>query len=305
MTYRLLIVSLLLLQLTCGPVSKTAMGQAAAVPGQSGDPLSSRQIDDVVRQVMQAPEFRSVRRRVLQQKAGGEAVESDGILRRSLRSAQQSIRSGLTYVGDWFSWLLRSLFGGSGRRPRRPNTTGSSFLDSVGSSDGKSFAESMARILTAVIVICFTALISWFIVKLVRNRDVQNQKKGFSSISGHGDLPVPDLPPGELPASAYELRARQYANSGDYQAAICELLVGSMSWIERSGLIRYRRGLTNRDYLRSVWKRPSQKHAWVSTSDVFERIVFGRRKPSAEMYENCLSQFQGAFREDETSASAQ
>lgn len=304
MTNRLLIVSLLLLQFTCGPVSETAMGQAA-VPGRGGVPLSSRQIDDVVRRVMQDREFRSVRRRVLQQKAGVEAVESDGILRRSLRSAQQSIRSGLAYLGDWFSWLFRSLFGGSGRRAGRANTTGSRFWDSAGSSDGTSFAETITRILTAVIVICLTTLISWFIVKLVRNRDVQNQKKRFRSTSGHGDLPVPDRPPGELPASAYELRARQYASSGDYQAAICELLVGSMSWIERSGLIRYRRGLTNRDYLRSVWKRPSQKHAWVSTSAIFERIVFGRRQASAEMYENCLSQFQGAFREDETSASAQ
>ena len=72
-----------------------------------------------------------------------------------------------------------------------------------------------------------------------------------------------------------------------------------MSWIERAGLIRYRRGLTNRDYVRCVWRRPSQRESMLATASSFELIWFGRRTPTEEMFVQCLAGFQGAFREEE------
>ncbi|MGV2334246.1 MAG UNVERIFIED_CONTAM: hypothetical protein LVR18_09045 [Planctomycetaceae bacterium] len=50
-----------------------------------------------------------------------------------------------------------------------------------------------------------------------------------------------------------------------------------MSWTERAGLIRYRKGLTNRDYIRCVWRRQMQRDAMLATATHFELICFGRR----------------------------
>ena len=98
----------------------------------------------------------------------------------------------------------------------------------------------------------------------------------------------------------YESRALRLAAGGDYRAAIRELLLGSMSWLERSALIRFRRGLTNRDYYRSIWRRPEKRQAWIATASQFELVYFGRRQPTQEMFETCLIEFQGAFREEES-----
>ena len=111
-------------------------------------------------------------------------------------------------------------------------------------------------------------------------------------------------PPGELAASTYESRAMQFASTGNYRAAIRELLLGSMSWIERAGLIRYRKGLTNRDYLRSVWRREDKREGYLITASKFEYVYFGRRTPTAEMFDMCLASFQGAFREEEAPTAA-
>ncbi len=94
------------------------------------------------------------------------------------------------------------------------------------------------------------------------------------------------------------------ARDGNYRLAIRELLLGSMSWIERAGLIRYRKGLTNRDYVRSVWARMDKREAYLMTATQFEYVFFGRRVPTAEMFEQCLTSFRGAFREEETPTAA-
>ncbi|MBN2489488.1 MAG: hypothetical protein JXQ29_01375, partial [Planctomycetes bacterium] len=50
-------------------------------------------------------------------------------------------------------------------------------------------------------------------------------------------------PPGEQPAGAYLGRALACACAGDYRTAIAQLLLGGMSWLERAGAIRFRKGL--------------------------------------------------------------
>ena len=55
--------------------------------------------------------------------------------------------------------------------------------------------------------------------------------------------------PGETPPEGFWARAQELAARGNEKLAIRELLFGAMSSLERRGLIRHRRGLTNRDYL--------------------------------------------------------
>ena len=52
--------------------------------------------------------------------------------------------------------------------------------------------------------------------------------------------------PGETPPEQYWARAEKLQAQKDYKGAIRELLLGAMSATERRGLIRHRRGLTNR-----------------------------------------------------------
>jgi hypothetical protein len=113
---------------------------------------------------------------------------------------------------------------------------------------------------------------------------------------------APSTPPGELPADEYVREALELAGRADYRAALRQLLLGTMSWIERAGLIRYRRGLTNRDYLRAVWRRPSCREAMAAIIGAFELVYFGRRAATADGFQHCLEQYRTGFATDETVA---
>jgi len=121
-------------------------------------------------------------------------------------------------------------------------------------------------------------------------------RDGLDVPSGHVDEPLLATPPGESPSAEYERRALEFARDGDYKAAIRQLVLGCMSWIERSGFIRYRRGLTNRDYLRAVWRQHERRDSMSVIVQAFELVYFGRRVADAERFELCLENFQGAFR---------
>ena len=105
-------------------------------------------------------------------------------------------------------------------------------------------------------------------------------------------------PPGELPSDEYVVRAVSLADSRNYKAAVRELLLGTMSWIERHGLIRYRRGLSNHDYLRAVFDRAGQRESLRPIVLHFEQIYFGRREATAGGFKECLEHFRKAFSAD-------
>jgi hypothetical protein len=86
-----------------------------------------------------------------------------------------------------------------------------------------------------------------------------------------------------------------FAETGDYKRAIRELLLGTMSWIERHDLIRYRRGLSNRDYIRAVSSRTPLLDPLSRIVLHFERVTFGRRDASKQGFQECLHDFRKAF----------
>lgn len=300
-------ISAVLLFLLCGFGTDNALGQSQYSQPQFGspvaDPISSGKINEVVNEVMQGNDFRSVRRRVLEQKSLPTEEVSNSFLQNALRSAGNVIGDVFRSIGDGIGWIWDSLFGGSNRRNARGGGSSSRWWEWGSGADGGSVAQSIVQLLTIILVICLTVFLTWLAMHIYRQREQQNRDSRIPGTLGSAALPELDVPPGELPASAYEMRAEQFAATGDYSSAVRELLLGSMSWMERSGLILYRRGLTNRDYLRSIWRRPEQKAAWERTSYVFEHVFFGRRKASEKAYQSCLRRFQGAFREEEPSAS--
>lgn len=108
-----------------------------------------------------------------------------------------------------------------------------------------------------------------------------------------------DVSPGELPADVYLAQAHELAAQGRYREATAQLLLGAMSHIERSGLIRYRRGLTYRDYLRAVRRDDRSREAFRGMVRIYEPLGFGRREPRAEHFEQSLAHYETGFRQTE------
>jgi len=107
----------------------------------------------------------------------------------------------------------------------------------------------------------------------------------------------PSVPPGEMSPDSHREQALALARAGDYRAAIRHLLLGCMSWVERAGLIRFRTGLTNLDYLRASRRRPGFHAAMVPIVRQFEEVHFGRRPASEERFHSCLEHLTRGVRE--------
>ncbi len=101
--------------------------------------------------------------------------------------------------------------------------------------------------------------------------------------------------PAELAADVYLNRAAELAAAGKTREAIGQLLLGAMSQIEREGLIRFRRGLTCRDYLRASRSRQEFYTALRQILGLYEPICFGRRDALPEHYQQSLDGYLGAF----------
>lgn len=290
--YSQLLGRLLTLLLLLFVVSENAFGMLVPVPlTQDSGGLSNDSIDSIGESVMNGNEFRSVRRRVLEQIPDVDVDK--GFLGSALTWLGDRLGDVFGAIGDFFSWLFSGL-----RWPRNSPTAPAS-----SSSGGMSFA-GLSDLLTVVAIVAIMAILIVIIAMIVKSIDAKKHQNE-SLLSDLADV-LSDVttPPGEVAASTYETRAIALANEGNFRAAIRELLLGSMSWIERAGLIRYRKGLTNRDYVRTVWRRHEKRDAFLTTASQFEYVYFGRRTPTAEMFEQCLVSFRGAFREEETPTAA-
>lgn len=270
------------------PVSGPSMPTAVR---STTDELTDRQIDQAGDRVMQSGDFRSLRRRL--QQPLPEADPDKGFLNSVADATGMLFGSLFTAVSDFFSWLFSS-------GPTRQGNTGQPTSDSQA---GSPFAlTGIGRLLTVLIIVAVLAVIVAIVAAAVRTHD-RRRRTALLPDADEEALDNLSAPPGELGVSIYERRAQQLAEQGNYRSAIRELLLGAMSWIERRGSIRYRRGLTNRDYLRSVWRQTTIRNAFGTVALAFEQVYFGRRAATPEMYQHCLSAFQGVFRESEVVSS--
>lgn len=249
------------------------------------EPLTSIPSTDIRKtadSVMQQHDFRSVRRRVLED-VPVERTDG-GFLQKTLEAMGRA-------VGDFLEWILTAIFGNR-RNPANTNLPDFDLTFSLGTT--------LLYIFLAVIIL----IAIWLLAGVIRVSDGQRRRKAGQFFADDDLISHLATPPGELAVSTYESRALQMAASGDYRSAVRELLIGSMSWIERSGYIRFRKGLTNRDYVRAIWKQEDRRNAYLNTSGEFERIFFGRRPATAEAFHFCLTHFQEAFREENTTTAA-
>jgi len=121
-------------------------------------------------------------------------------------------------------------------------------------------------------------------------------KEKTDSANLQGELITEEtVSPAEHAASTYLEQARQLASEGDYHKAIVQLLYGSMSYIERSGWIRFRKGLTYRDYIRAARQHGLPGESLRQMIRTYEPLGFGRREATREHFESTLQHYESAF----------
>jgi hypothetical protein len=154
------------------------------------------------------------------------------------------------------------------------------------------------KLVPAIVGVIVVAGIIMLIIKLINNWRSRR-------IETEGNLPSLDVsvgatPPGELPADEYLRRAQLAAANGIFSEAIAQLLLGTLSATERHGLIRFRKGLTYRDYRRALRKiRPAQE-AFQQLCGIYLPVGFGRRQAGRDQFDESLRHYRQVVQSVET-----
>ncbi len=149
-----------------------------------------------------------------------------------------------------------------------------------------------ARLLIYAMALSILAAAVFFIAKSVLS--ISKDKK-ISEDEAAVRVFGPGSAPGELDPEEYWRRALSYGEKRRYREGMRELLLGAMSASERKGLIRFRRGLTNRDYFYSV--RGPARESFGLIASAFEHVYFGRRDATADSFRESCRAYQQSFRE--------
>lgn len=208
-------------------------------------------------------------------------VLADPEYRHLQRGTESSVER--SELPDWLRRFLEWLFGDS--EPAEPS-------------------EPLLQLRDVLLYGALGILIVFLIVVAVRILGSRGDSIPLSLLQDAQDEEAlsPSHPPGDVPTNEYERRALAAAASQNYRAALRELVLGSMSWTERSGLIRYRSGLTNRDYVRAVWSQTGRRDSLLQIVAAFERVFYGRRIADLATYELCLAEFRQSFAYEEIDA---
>jgi hypothetical protein len=146
--------------------------------------------------------------------------------------------------------------------------------------------ELVLYLMAALVVIAVIAFIFKSVVSARR-------EKKLKSIEEEAHVFRAGKAPGEDDPQSYWERAQILGDEKEFKRAIRELLLGAMSSLERRGVIRHRRGLTNRDYLRVA--RGAARDSLGTIVRNFDYVYFGRREATADGFEDCCREFQKGF----------
>jgi hypothetical protein len=143
-----------------------------------------------------------------------------------------------------------------------------------------------------LVYVALAAVLVWIVALVVRLRRGSTGKDLASPAASELEA---TSSPGEQAPDEYLRQASAHARAGRHREAIRFLLLGAMSAIERRGLIRPRKGLTNGDYLRAVRREPPLAGPLEGIVRAFDEIHFGRRAATPERFEECLRGYRAGF----------
>lgn len=153
-------------------------------------------------------------------------------------------------------------------------------------------SQAMTAIGWGIVALLVSAVI-WLIIRAV-NAYRWRLRSRFQPLPSFEEQTL-ELPPGDIPADEFRQRAEHLAQQQLFGEAIAQLLLGSMSQMERSELIRFRRGLTYRDYLRALRGHPAHRDAFRALVQTYLPVGFGRRPATATQYHEAAAGYDQSF----------
>lgn len=184
--------------------------------------------------------------------------------------------------------------------PEPPTPRGPEWNFDLGLGD---FFSGLGQLLGSLFhLIAYTALaiVAGLIVVLVARAvtELMKSRRGRGLTNPVSAVPLADdRSPGEVAADVYLQQALALAQAGRFREAVGQLVLGAMSSIERAQWIRYRRGLTLHDYLRSVRSRPPQYGGLQVVVQQYEPIEYGRRQATETTFNTALDGYRKGFGE--------
>ena len=183
-----------------------------------------------------------------------------------------------TFLDRFFRWLARALWGDDAREEE---PSAELAFDLPG-------ARALIYAMALVILVAAVFFIAKSVLAISRDKKISEDEAAVRVFG-------PESAPGELDPDEYWRRALSHGEKRHYREGMRELLLGAMSALERRGLIRFRRGLTNRDYFCSV--RGPARESFGSIASAFEHVYFGRREATADAFRDSCRAYQKSFRE--------
>jgi hypothetical protein len=260
-----------------------ALPNVARTEDATPDPDSEEAvIRDAAKEVLDGPEFRRLRR-LLEKNLGQTGLNPYG----SGKGGGGSGGSGGSSGGGG---------SGGGGSQKKTSETKSSQTQSPGFFSGaaSSLAAAFGMIYLSLAWLCVAAIVAlmlYLVARAVGSRLGRNDEKPADAPT-KGCAVEAESAPGDQPADVYVEAAHRLAAAGQFREAVAQLLLGAMSRIERSGLIRFRRGLTHYDYLRAVRGRETSHSALREIVRTYEPLGFGRRSATRQHFESSLQGYE-------------
>lgn len=166
------------------------------------------------------------------------------------------------------------------------DSEGSDTRESSSSSIGWSlfFGQFLGYVIWIVLFGALAAVLVIVAVRLFRSGSVPTE---LEEASASEDVSILESGDEERAPEEFLRRAETLHQEGRVAEAIAHVLFACQRQLEACGFLRFRRGLTNRDYIRSLRSQESARVALTQIVTVFEAIHFGRRLPPEDAFPFC------------------
>ena len=162
--------------------------------------------------------------------------------------------------------------------------------------------STVAVWVAGIVLVGVLVLLLWAVIRGLLDRE----RTPKSQLATVGATRLDDLPDRPAPPAADErlAAARASAAAGRYAEAVGTLLAGLTDRVETAGLIRPRRGLTAREYLRAARPHPALHPALRTLVKVYEPLGYGRRPGRLEQYAEAEAAYLAGVSEKPSAATA-
>ena len=245
----------------------------APLTGQAQEPVTSEEIGEAIREVVQRPEF------TWRMPAAEASEEGASLFGRWVQKV-------LRWAENFLEWIFESFDRGGGD-----------------SSKGwlGSFSPSVKPLLVVLLAV-IGLLLAWLLCRLVLRRQKSSAKPDATpQVFVQPEVDDWTALANDLPEDEWLARARRFAEEGDYRRALRAFYLSALSHLHGKQLIHITRAKSNAAYLSEVKRRehqiPGVAEAFSFAVKGFDRVWYGRYEvdeAGLRAYEDRVSQIRRA-----------